>query len=78
MPVLSMAMFWRQRDFFAIAVCFGWLSENLFDVATYAGDARSRHLHLITPGGDRGTTTRPWLEEPFVAAERPTVAVSIS
>ena len=53
-PLLSMIMFWRQRDFFALAVCFGWLSENLFDVATYAGDARSRRLHLITPGGNRG------------------------
>jgi hypothetical protein len=53
-PLLSMAMFWRQRDFFAIAVCFGWLSENLFDVATYAGDARAQRIPLITPGGNRG------------------------
>lgn len=53
-PLLSMVMFWRQRDFFAIAVCFGWLSENLFDVATYAGDATAQRLPLITPGGNRG------------------------
>ena len=49
-PVGSMAMFLRQRDFFAIAVCFGWLSTNLFDVATYAGDARAMELPLVSPG----------------------------
>ncbi len=50
-PVLSMAMFRRQGDWFAIAVCFGWLSLNLFDVATYAADARSLSLPLVSPGG---------------------------
>ena len=50
-PALSMVMFFRQRDWFAIAVCFGWLSTNLFDVATYAGDARAMELPLIRPGG---------------------------
>jgi len=49
-PIGSMAMFLRQRDFFAIAVCFGWLSTNLFDVATYAGDARAMELPLVSPG----------------------------
>jgi hypothetical protein len=49
-PIGSMAMFLRQRDFFAIAVCFGWLSTNLFDVATYAGDARTMELPLVSPG----------------------------
>jgi len=49
-PIGSMVMFLRQRDFFAIAVCFGWLSTNLFDVATYAGDARAMELPLVSPG----------------------------
>jgi len=49
-PIGSMFMFLRQRDFFAIAVCFGWLSTNLFDVATYAGDARAMELPLVSPG----------------------------
>ncbi len=49
-PIGSMAMFLRQRDYFAIAVCFGWLSTNLFDVATYAGDARAQDLPLVSPG----------------------------
>jgi hypothetical protein len=53
-PVLSMGMFVRQRDYFAIAVCLAWLSTNFFDVATYAGDARSMSLPLVAPGGGGG------------------------
>lgn len=60
-PFLAMMMFLRQRDFFAIAICFGWLSENLFDVATYAADARAQRLALITPGGNQGhAITHDW------------------
>ncbi|MDQ7778245.1 MAG: hypothetical protein RDV41_00855 [Planctomycetota bacterium] len=50
-PIISVAMFYRQRDFFAIAVCFGWLSTNLFDVAIYASDARAQSLQLLSPFG---------------------------
>jgi hypothetical protein len=53
-PVLSVGMFVRQRDYFAIAVCFAWLSTNFFDVATYAGDARAMQLPLVSPGGGGG------------------------
>ncbi len=49
-PVISMGMFWRQRDFFAIAVCFGWLGDNLFGVARYMADARALQNPLIAPG----------------------------
>lgn len=53
-PLLSTLMFWRQRDYFGIAVCFAWLSTNLFDVAVYADDARRLALPLVTPfkGGE--------------------------
>jgi hypothetical protein len=50
-PVLSAAMFARQRDYFAIAACAGWLSTNLFEVARYVGDARALELPLVTPFG---------------------------
>jgi len=53
-PILSSAMFVRQRDYFAIAVCIAWLSTNCFDVATYAGDARAMQLPLVAPGGGSG------------------------
>lgn len=53
-PLLSVFMFLRQRDYFGIFFCFGWLSTNLFDVAVYAGDARKLALPLVTPfkGGE--------------------------
>lgn len=50
-PVISTVVFYRQRDYFAIFFCFGWLSMNLFDVARYVGDARAMALPLVTPGG---------------------------
>jgi len=53
-PLIAMAMFYRQRDYFAIAFAFGWLSVNLFDVASYAADASAMELPLVTPfkGGE--------------------------
>lgn len=46
-PILGMLNFYRQKDFFAIALCFGWLSTNIFEVATYVGDAKDRALNLV-------------------------------
>ncbi|RKZ31104.1 hypothetical protein DRQ33_07325 [bacterium] len=50
-PIVSIGMFYKQSDFFAIAVCFGWLSTNFFDVATYVADARDMSLPLVSPFG---------------------------
>ncbi len=50
-PIFAVFNFYRQNDFFAIALSFGWLSTNLFSVATYAADARSLELPLVTPFG---------------------------
>ena len=50
-PVISMIMFYRQRDFFAIGVAFAWLSTNLYEVACYAGDAKVMELPLVSPFG---------------------------
>jgi hypothetical protein len=53
LPVIAMVMFYRQRDYFAIAIAFCWLSTNLFSVATYAADALTQQLSLVSPvGGD--------------------------
>jgi hypothetical protein len=49
-PLLSMIVFWRQRDYFAILLCFGWLSTNLFGVALYCRDALDQSLILVVPG----------------------------
>lgn len=57
-PIISIFMFYRQRDFFAIAVSFGWLSTNLFYVATYIADARPMCLPLVSPFG--GEVVHDW------------------
>ena len=50
-PFLGMWNFYRQKDFFAMALCFGWLSTNLFNVSVYMADARSMRLDLVSIGG---------------------------
>lgn len=57
-PVIAAVLFYRQRDFFAIAVCFCWLSTNFFNVAVYAGDARMNALPLVSPFG--GAPAHDW------------------
>jgi len=59
-PIGSVFMFYRQRDFFAIAICLGWLSINLFDVAVYVGDARKMELPLVSPFGGGGYVIHDW------------------
>lgn len=50
-PIILMVNFYNQGDFFAITLCFGWLSTNLFNVATYVADARLMNLPLVSPFG---------------------------
>lgn len=59
-PLLSTLMFFYQRDYFAIAFCFAWLSTNLFDVAVYAADARKLELQLVTPFKGSEEITHDW------------------
>ncbi len=48
-PFLAMLNFLRQRDYFAVSLCFCWLSTILFEVAMYVSDARARALPLVSP-----------------------------
>lgn len=50
-PLVGMAMFLKQRDYFAIAFAWGWLATNYFEVAPYVADAVKMQLPLVTPGG---------------------------
>jgi hypothetical protein len=54
-PIFGVFNFYRQRDFFSIGLCFGWLSTSLFDVARYVADARAMNLPLVSPFGSEGT-----------------------
>jgi hypothetical protein len=59
-PVLAMFNFYRQKDFFAIALCFGWLSTNFFGIAVYIADARRLELPLVAPFGGGDNTVHDW------------------
>jgi hypothetical protein len=46
-PIIVMVVFYRQRDYFGIAVGGFWLSFSLFELARYVGDARTMELPLV-------------------------------
>ena len=50
-PLIAAILFYRQRDYFAIAFAIGWLGTNLFEVAAYSADAVDMSLPLVAPGG---------------------------
>lgn len=50
-PVISILNFYRQNDFFAISICFGWLSINFFEVSRYLADAQAMNLPLVSAMG---------------------------
>ncbi|HOW58300.1 MAG TPA: hypothetical protein PLO78_01090 [Candidatus Omnitrophota bacterium] len=47
-PLYAMFHFYRQKDFFAVAMSFGWLSTVLFGIARYAGDAQKMTIPLVS------------------------------
>lgn len=49
-PLASMVMFFRQRDYFAIAIGFGWLGTNFANIGVYMADAEKMVLPLVTVG----------------------------
>ncbi len=53
-PIISAFVFLRQRDYFGIAVSFGWLATNLVQVGVYMSDAQQMALPLVTIGDTGG------------------------
>lgn len=54
-PLAAAAVFYRQRDYFAIAFCLGWWSTNLVGTGVYMADAEAMQLPLVTAeGGGEG------------------------
>jgi len=46
-PIVVIILFYRQPDFFGMAVGGFWLSFSLFELARYVGDARAMELPLV-------------------------------
>ena len=58
-PLFGVINFYRQGEFFGMALSFGWLSTSFFEAATYVADARAMDLPLVSPfGGDN--TIHDW------------------
>lgn len=60
-PVIAGYMLYRQqRDWFGVGVAACWLGIVCFETATYAGDARTLALPLVSPFGDPGPAGHDW------------------
>jgi hypothetical protein len=46
-PLIVIAVFYKQPDYFGMSVGGFWLSFSLFDLAQYVGDARAMDLPLV-------------------------------
>lgn len=46
-PAAAAFLLYRQRDYFGVAVGGAWEAFSLWNLATYAGDARAQELPLI-------------------------------
>jgi hypothetical protein len=46
-PVIVIVVFYRQPDYFGMAVGGIWLSYSLWELSDYVGDARSQDLPLV-------------------------------
>jgi hypothetical protein len=57
-PMVAALLFYRQRDWFAIAVAAFWLGTSLVNVAIYMADARDLLLPLVSMGG--GDVIHDW------------------
>jgi len=46
-PIATIVIFYRQPDYFGMAVGGFWLSYSLFELSAYVGDARAQDLPLV-------------------------------
>lgn len=60
MPFFLGIHFYRQREFFGIALCFGWLATVFSGMAVYVGDARAMALPLVTLFGAEPGVAHDW------------------
>jgi len=59
-PIASAVVFSKQRDYFAIAFCFAWLSTNVVSMGVYMADAEAMQLPLVTAEGGGFIVNHDW------------------
>jgi len=47
-PLLLLLYFWKQKDYFAVSLCFAWIWTNFFYISMYSWDAVNMNLPLIS------------------------------
>ena len=48
LPIAAIALFYKQKNLFAVAVCGCWLVASMGQLAIYIGDARAEQLDLVS------------------------------
>lgn len=46
-PIITIILFFRQPDYFGVAVGGFWLSYSMFELSAYVADARTKDLPLV-------------------------------
>jgi hypothetical protein len=59
-PLVAVVAFWSRRHPASFAAALVWLGDNLFNIATYLGDARAMQLPLV--GGLDPLDAHDWHE----------------
>lgn len=59
-PIAATWLLLRQGDWFGLPVGGFWEATNLYNVATYMGDARAQELPLVTIGGGEPAVEHDW------------------
>jgi hypothetical protein len=58
-PLGSILMFYKQKDYFGISFSFAWISTNLYYISAYMGDAVRMVLPRVSLPGS-GTPIHDW------------------
>jgi hypothetical protein len=59
-PIIALFILLKQRDYFGITFCLGWLSTNLIGVGVYMADARAQELPLVSAEGSGEGIIHDW------------------
>lgn len=59
-PIASVFMFIKQKDYFGASFCFCWLAESLLNLSFYIADANTMGLLLFAPFGGGGEVIHDW------------------
>jgi len=63
LPIGAMALFYKQKNRFGVAVCGCWLAVSMGQLAIYIADARAESLELVSFSPEGGHDWNYLLEQ---------------